>query len=365
MVDGNEIRRGGGTVPQASHLRRAAAAALGSLALLLRSGPRAFSSPGGGLAGLNLCHRVPHAATCRVGRYHRHGQWQAGRRLLLPPLRAAGNAWTMLGVSPGSSRQQIKQAFRERIKKAHPDAGGSAEEFRELQRAYKEALEEAGASPAQTGSTATSGFYGDDAYRPPPEEGHWSIHDFYKWRREEAQTDYERWKKDAYWKENSNEDQKWRQRWAGAEQREQQEQRRHEHWARGEQHERQEPPNEAEQQRVREQAEFKSELRREQASARTQRRQQGERRNRDVHKWDWDAVIDERKADLTGRGARGAKSRPAQNDHSRPLQDGDVLISHRTVETADGPMRVPVFQATSGARYYRSPVTSKRVPLPR
>jgi hypothetical protein len=48
--------------------------------------------------------------------------------------------WEILGISQGASPQEIKRAYRERALEVHPDRGGSAEAFRNLQRAYDEAL---------------------------------------------------------------------------------------------------------------------------------------------------------------------------------------------------------------------------------
>lgn len=46
-------------------------------------------------------------------------------------------AYRALGLEPGASEQRVKRAYRERVKDAHPDRGGSEEEFKELTRAYE------------------------------------------------------------------------------------------------------------------------------------------------------------------------------------------------------------------------------------
>lgn len=46
-------------------------------------------------------------------------------------LRAQRDPWAVLELDRGSSRDAVKRAFREKIRKAHPDAGGSAGEFNE------------------------------------------------------------------------------------------------------------------------------------------------------------------------------------------------------------------------------------------
>jgi len=42
-----------------------------------------------------------------------------------------------LGVSPDADEEDIERAYRERVKEAHPDQGGSVEEFRAVRMAYE------------------------------------------------------------------------------------------------------------------------------------------------------------------------------------------------------------------------------------
>ncbi len=46
-----------------------------------------------------------------------------------------------LGLSLPISEEDVQQAFLERVKSVHPDRGGTVEEFRRLERAYKQALQ--------------------------------------------------------------------------------------------------------------------------------------------------------------------------------------------------------------------------------
>jgi hypothetical protein len=55
-------------------------------------------------------------------------------------LPAPKSAWEILGIAPGASAEAISAAFRDRAKRAHPDAGGSHEVMAELARARDEAL---------------------------------------------------------------------------------------------------------------------------------------------------------------------------------------------------------------------------------
>lgn len=52
----------------------------------------------------------------------------------------ATSIWRTLGVSERATVLEIKAAFRIRAKATHPDLGGSSDDFRELKRAYEEAL---------------------------------------------------------------------------------------------------------------------------------------------------------------------------------------------------------------------------------
>ena len=48
----------------------------------------------------------------------------------------ANELYEVLGIAPGASPDDIKQAYREQSKTAHPDHGGDAEAFRKIKLAY-------------------------------------------------------------------------------------------------------------------------------------------------------------------------------------------------------------------------------------
>jgi DnaJ-domain-containing protein 1 len=53
----------------------------------------------------------------------------------------AGKDWyTVLGLSPKATEEEIKRAYRDKMKKIHPDIGGSDEAAAELTEAYKKAM---------------------------------------------------------------------------------------------------------------------------------------------------------------------------------------------------------------------------------
>lgn len=52
------------------------------------------------------------------------------------PVLAADEPYETLGVDRKATRKQIKQAFREQVRRLHPDAGGDPDEFRALVEAF-------------------------------------------------------------------------------------------------------------------------------------------------------------------------------------------------------------------------------------
>ena len=47
--------------------------------------------------------------------------------------------WETLGITARATAEELKRAYRQRALATHPDRGGDAEAFREVQRAFKEA----------------------------------------------------------------------------------------------------------------------------------------------------------------------------------------------------------------------------------
>ncbi|MEZ6068860.1 MAG: J domain-containing protein [Pirellulales bacterium] len=58
--------------------------------------------------------------------------WACGR----PP-----QAFATLGISPPCTEEELKQAYREKVKQLHPDTGGDPHRFLRLQAHFEEALE--------------------------------------------------------------------------------------------------------------------------------------------------------------------------------------------------------------------------------
>jgi hypothetical protein len=52
---------------------------------------------------------------------------------------SATSIWETLGITARATADELKRAFRQRALSTHPDRGGDAEAFRQVQRAFKEA----------------------------------------------------------------------------------------------------------------------------------------------------------------------------------------------------------------------------------
>jgi hypothetical protein len=52
---------------------------------------------------------------------------------------SAASIWQTLGITARATADELKRAFRQRALATHPDRGGDAEAFRQVQRAFKEA----------------------------------------------------------------------------------------------------------------------------------------------------------------------------------------------------------------------------------
>ena len=53
--------------------------------------------------------------------------------------RSTTSIWETLGITARATADELKRAFRQRALATHPDRGGDAEAFRQVQRAFKEA----------------------------------------------------------------------------------------------------------------------------------------------------------------------------------------------------------------------------------
>ena len=65
--------------------------------------------------------------------------------------------YEVLGVDPDADPETVERRYRELVKEVHPDAGGSAEEFKRVRDAYRAIVEGDGTTGAATGAGAGAG----------------------------------------------------------------------------------------------------------------------------------------------------------------------------------------------------------------
>jgi len=50
------------------------------------------------------------------------------------------NEYMLLGIEPGATKRDVKNAYRRQARKLHPDKGGDAEAFKQMYAAYRKLL---------------------------------------------------------------------------------------------------------------------------------------------------------------------------------------------------------------------------------
>ena len=65
--------------------------------------------------------------------------------------KARVSSWSVLGLKAGSALDEVKRAYRKRALETHPDQGGDANAFLEVQRAYERLVERLGRNRPQKG----------------------------------------------------------------------------------------------------------------------------------------------------------------------------------------------------------------------
>jgi curved DNA-binding protein CbpA len=79
--------------------------------------------------------------------------------------------YLLLGVSPGCTLEELKQAYRAKVWSAHPDLGGDEPTFIEVCDAYKQVLQELAQRHAPRGSQATQTWSPSPTNSPRNGEG--------------------------------------------------------------------------------------------------------------------------------------------------------------------------------------------------
>ena len=66
------------------------------------------------------------------------------RKPLVRDPSARASSWSILGLEPGALPSAVRTAYKKRALETHPDQGGDADTFREVQRAYERLRDRAG-----------------------------------------------------------------------------------------------------------------------------------------------------------------------------------------------------------------------------
>jgi hypothetical protein len=76
--------------------------------------------------------------------YQRSPEMQAAidqmRAEVLASTKPLSNDYALLGIEPGATKRDIKNAYRRQARKLHPDKGGDAEAFKQMYAAYRKLL---------------------------------------------------------------------------------------------------------------------------------------------------------------------------------------------------------------------------------
>jgi len=90
-----------------------------------------------------------------------------------PPGCEHADPWEVLGITRGAPKTEVKKAFRAKIRSAHPDSGGTNEEFQKVRWAYEAALSDEYLSSTRAGNADSSwgSVYGEQESRGPAPQG--------------------------------------------------------------------------------------------------------------------------------------------------------------------------------------------------
>ena len=89
----------------------------------------------------DLRQRVGSGAASGRGRRTRSDRRHSDRVDDRMPRHSRAAALAVLGLHPGASQDAIKAAFRQLVKRHHPDVGGSAEDFLRVSEAYQQLIQ--------------------------------------------------------------------------------------------------------------------------------------------------------------------------------------------------------------------------------
>jgi len=269
--------------------------------------------------------------------------------------------WVVLGVPKSADAGEVRRAFRARVRGAHPDLGGDPERFRSLNKAYDRAMAklEGRELPPEPVAEAAPPAVKVPTPTEKPKKSPSTLEDFRSWRRQQQ------FRRDS---RRRVENEQRRQR-RGVSLRRQADERAAQQYQLQVQRalEEVETPEE----RAMWEREAEMDLLRPQMMA---DRQKQARRLELQNRPYWERQKWSGRRSSSAPEARGGR-RPASRSQVRgerrqrssrepPAREVDAHVGNRTVHLPDGPTTVKVFQTPEGVRYYVSPSTSNRVPIP-
>ncbi|CAK8996075.1 unnamed protein product [Durusdinium trenchii] len=240
-------------------------------------------------------------------------------KIKLRARKEATDPWSVLGLSPGASSSEVRRAFRARARLWHPDRGGDPERFQALSQAYAHAMnfEASTESAEKATSSVRRRAVEDEAERREP-----TLEDFLQWRRKQRCVP----RVEGYWSALLTA------------------------------------------------ASCCITLPRQTARRAAERERFASSSPRHGEKvWSaqrslQDAVRQADTPELEAAWLREAdieqvRQQPKKSQ-SKSKETSDEHVGYRSVRSTSGTLTVPIFQKPDGARYYTSPLTSKRVAIP-
>lgn len=231
-----------------------------------------------------------------------------------------GNPFSMLGVPRSASADEVRKAFRAAmLGGAHPDRGGDPEKFRLLRAARDQALLAAARDLAdarsRVASRASHGEDQEDTVAAPAEPAPASYQDFLD-RKQHLRFHSEARRRAV-----------------------------------------RDAAREARMKQLRV-------VRRDPRNNQFQRWRRFERTCRAIEEASVPEVKEAWVRELSMENGAECAPGPAQDAPPEDVEHHGELVGHRTVRSSDGFIKVPIFEE-GGARYYVSPLTSRRIAIPR
>ena len=216
--------------------------------------------------------------------------------------------WSVLGLSPGASPSEVRQAFRSKARLWHPDRGGDPERFHALSQAYDRAMRFQD-HPTEVKETKKARSSKPVSSEAPKEKREPTLEDFLQWRRQ------------------------------------------------------QQPRRAARRAATPRPGGRGSAGTMPSRSSSEGRVHRGKRLRQAVQQAESPELEAAWQREVDMETFQRQRNKPEKGSRS-PSSIKDERVGYRSVKSASGTLTVPIFQSADGARYYMSPLTSQRVASP-